>query len=104
MGGVSGERYEEQRARNFERARRSGVPDSVAQLFAVVQEPRCDDEGSSPAFEVTLKQEVARLRDRISNPPSDQSTLSDSNGLGGLLETEATTSARCLLVAAEADG
>src|SRR4051794_17221697 len=103
MGGVSGERYEVQRVRIFERARRSGVPESVARLFSVVREPRCDDEPSTPTFDVVVKQEDTRLRQRINDPTAEASTPLDVGGLGGLLETEATTSARRLIEAAHAD-
>jgi hypothetical protein len=104
MGGVSSGRFDEQRARNLERARRSGVPDSVAQLFAIVQEPRCDDEPSTRAFDGVLKDEGARLRERINAPASSSGMLFDAGGFGGRLETEATTSARRLLTAAETGG
>ncbi|MEO3861876.1 hypothetical protein [Acrocarpospora sp. B8E8] len=101
---MSSGRFEEQRARNLERTRGSGVPDSVARLFAVVQEPRCDDEPSTPEFDGILKDEAARLRERISGPASGSGTLFEVGGFGGLLETEATTSARRLLSAAETEG
>jgi hypothetical protein len=104
MGGVSGERYDVQRARIFERARRRGVPESVARLFSVVQEPRCDDEPSTLTFDVVVKQEDTRLRQRINDPSAEPGAPLDAGGLGGLLETEATTSARRLLEAAQADG
>jgi hypothetical protein len=99
---MSNARFGEQRARHFERARRTGVPDSVAQLFATVQEPRCDGEPSTPAFDDARQHEGAHLRERISSPSSG-SSMSLSGGFGGLLETEATMSARRLLAAAEAD-
>jgi hypothetical protein len=101
---VSNDRFEEQRARNLERARRTGVPDPVARLFAVVQEPRCDDESSTTEFDQRLRDEAARLRERVSGPESDSGMLLHTSGLGGLLETEAMTSAQCLLAAAETDG
>jgi hypothetical protein len=101
---VNSGRYEEQRARNLERARRTGVPDPVARLFAVVQEPRCDDEPSTPEFDRMLRAEAARLRERISGPASGSGMLLDAGGFGGLLETEAMASAHRLLAAAETDG
>lgn len=104
MAGVSRDRFEEQRARNLERARRTGVPDPVARLFAVVQEPRCDDEPSTPEFDGILEEEASRLRERISGPASDPGMLFNAGEFGGLLETEAMTSAHRLLDAAETDG
>lgn len=104
MGGVNGDRYEVQRARIFERARRRGVADSVARLFSVVQEPRCDDEPSTPTFDVVVKQEDTRLRQRMNGPTAESGAPLDAGGFGGLLEIEATTSARRLLEAAHADG
>lgn len=104
MTGVSSGRLEEQRARNLKRARRSGVPESVARLFAVVQEPRCDDEPSTPEFDGVLRDEVTRLRERISGSETGSGMLFDAGGFGGLLEAEATTSARRLLSAAETAG
>jgi hypothetical protein len=100
---VSSGRFEEERARSLERARRTGVSDPVGRLFAVVQEPRCDDEPSTPGFDEILREETARLRESISGPASGSDMLSDAGGLGGLLETEAMTSAHRLLVAAKND-
>ncbi|GLY71343.1 hypothetical protein [Amycolatopsis taiwanensis] len=97
-------RFEEQRRRNLERARRSGVPDSVAQLFATVQEPRCDDEPSTSEFDAALKEEGARLKASITTPSYDSGMLFDTGGIGGTVETEATASARRLLSVAESNG
>lgn len=101
MAGVNGGRFEVQRAKNLERARRSGVSDSVARLFAVVQEPRCDDEPSTPNFDAILREESTLLRKRINQPTTVSGSLVEAGGFGGLVETETTTSAIRLLRAAE---
>lgn len=99
---MASRRFEEQRAENLERVRRNYLPDSVARLLAVVQEPRCDGEPSPAEFDVCLATEVARLRARLAEIQG-----STSNGLGkvgGVVEAEASKAARTLLAAAEMAG
>ena len=95
-------RFEDRRAENLERVRRNYLPDSVARLLAVVQEPRCDGEPSSAEFEACLAAEVDRLRARL-----DEMQGFATNGpgkAGGVVEAEAAKAARALLAAAEVAG
>jgi hypothetical protein len=99
---VASRRFEERRAENLERARRIYLPDSVARLLAVVQEPRCDGEPSSTEFDFCLAAEVDLLRARLYEM---QELTADGPGKsGGVVEAETTKAARTLLAAAEAAG
>lgn len=101
-GGVASGRFEERRAENVERARRNYLPDPVARLLAVVQEPRCDGEPSSTEFDACLASELDRLRGSLDEM---QDLAAGSPGrAGGAVEAEATKAARTLLAAAEASG
>ncbi|MGC4851897.1 hypothetical protein ACLQ24_00530 [Micromonospora sp. DT4] len=92
--------FAEQRAQNLDRARRSGLPDSVAQLFAVVQEPRCDEEPSHPQFVAALDMEASALRSRVDAVTREFGTASRDR-FGGIVESETAKAAQRLIVAAE---
>ncbi|GLH95605.1 hypothetical protein Pa4123_08770 [Phytohabitans aurantiacus] len=96
---MTSRRFEEQRAENLERVRRNLLPDSVARLLAVVQEPRCDDEASSAEFDACLAAELTQLRARL-----DETYSNGTGRVGGIVEAEASRVARALLAAAEAAG
>ena len=99
---MASRRFEERRAENLERVRRTSLPDSVARLLAVVQEPRCDGEPSSTEFDACLAAEVVRLRAEL-----DETQDFAANGAGkagGVVEAVASKVARTLLAAAEAAG
>ena len=99
---MASRRFEEQRAENLERVRRNYLPDSVARLLAVVQEPRCDGEPSSTEFDTCLTVELAQLRARLDET---QALAANASGkVGGIVEAEVSKVARTLLAAAEAAG
>jgi hypothetical protein len=99
---VVSRRFEDQRAENLERVRRNFLPESVAHLLAVVQEPRCDGEPSSAEFDACLAAELTHLRARLGETQGP--TSNGSGRIGGIIEAEASRAARTLLAAAEAAG
>jgi hypothetical protein len=100
---VSSSRFAEQRAENLDRARRSGLPESVAQLFAVVQEPRCDEEPSHPQFVAALDLEASALQGRVDAVTRELGAASRDK-FGGIVESETAKAAQRLVAVAESVG
>jgi hypothetical protein len=75
----------------------------VAHLFAVVQQPRSDDEPSDPAFDAAVGAEVVALQERVDAWTRD-GVASSHNGFGGVVEAETTRAVIRLIAAAEAAG